>query len=64
MLEPGPLARYWPGTMTSRSRDNLETTVAALTSEGLGANRVFAIMEIETEPMDAPGARKISGRID
>jgi subfamily B ATP-binding cassette protein MsbA len=27
------------------------------------ANRVFAIMEIETEPIDAPGARKISGRV-
>jgi subfamily B ATP-binding cassette protein MsbA len=28
------------------------------------ANRVFSIMEIETEPMDTPGARKISGRVD
>ena len=43
---------------------NLSKLNSAIQESLACANRVFAIMEIETEPIDVPGARKISGCID
>jgi len=43
---------------------NLSKLNSAIQESLACANRVFAIMAIEPEPMNSPGARKLSGRID
>jgi subfamily B ATP-binding cassette protein MsbA len=43
---------------------NLSKLNSAIQESLACANRVFSIMEIETEPVDVSGARRISGRIE